>query len=214
MKHWVTSSAAMEDYRNKSRFLYGESMGGAVALLLHRKDPTFWDGAVLVAPMCKVLYHTFIVNCHECNLSAGGCWSVGYLQNCRYQRRWNHIRSWLPSWRKWKTSSQSGRSSRPKTSSTLHSRTLWSAKKSVVMNFLYHCLWNNHRWSQIYMKFDTFPELRCCATMSRSGRTNSSTRTSPGWRQLWSFSEPAWMWKIACQRYSNHGLHFNNICFP
>lgn len=29
-------------------------MGGAVALLLHRRDPTFWDGAVLVAPMCKV----------------------------------------------------------------------------------------------------------------------------------------------------------------
>ncbi|CAN6337872.1 unnamed protein product [Urochloa humidicola] len=48
------SICAMEDYRNKSRFLYGESMGGAVALLLHRKDPTFWDGAVLVAPMCKI----------------------------------------------------------------------------------------------------------------------------------------------------------------
>jgi alpha-beta hydrolase superfamily lysophospholipase len=29
-------------------------MGGAVTLLLHRRDPTFWDGAVLVAPMCKV----------------------------------------------------------------------------------------------------------------------------------------------------------------
>jgi alpha-beta hydrolase superfamily lysophospholipase len=44
----------MEGFRNKSRFLYGESMGGAVALLLHRKDPAFWDGAVLAAPMCKV----------------------------------------------------------------------------------------------------------------------------------------------------------------
>uniref|UniRef100_A0A0A9DGM5 Serine aminopeptidase S33 domain-containing protein n=1 Tax=Arundo donax TaxID=35708 RepID=A0A0A9DGM5_ARUDO len=44
----------MEEYRNKSRFLYGESMGGAVALLLHRKDPAFWDGAILVAPMCKI----------------------------------------------------------------------------------------------------------------------------------------------------------------
>lgn len=32
----------------------GESMGGAVALLVHRKKPEFWDGAVLVAPMCKV----------------------------------------------------------------------------------------------------------------------------------------------------------------
>ncbi|CAD6342791.1 unnamed protein product [Miscanthus lutarioriparius] len=44
----------LEEYRGKSRFLYGESMGGAVALLLHRKDPAFWDGAVLVAPMCKI----------------------------------------------------------------------------------------------------------------------------------------------------------------
>ncbi|KAJ6824239.1 caffeoylshikimate esterase-like [Iris pallida] len=43
-----------EEYRGKSRFLYGESMGGAVALLLHRRDPVFWDGAVLVAPMCKI----------------------------------------------------------------------------------------------------------------------------------------------------------------
>ncbi|XP_015688394.2 caffeoylshikimate esterase-like [Oryza brachyantha] len=44
----------LEEYRSKSRFLYGESMGGAVALLLHMKDPTFWDGAILVAPMCKI----------------------------------------------------------------------------------------------------------------------------------------------------------------
>lgn len=29
-------------------------MGGAVALLLHKRDPVFWDGAVLVAPMCKI----------------------------------------------------------------------------------------------------------------------------------------------------------------
>ncbi|KAJ4802119.1 alpha/beta-Hydrolases superfamily protein [Rhynchospora pubera] len=43
-----------EENRRKSRFLYGESMGGAVTLLLHRRDPTFWDGAVLVAPMCKI----------------------------------------------------------------------------------------------------------------------------------------------------------------
>lgn len=30
-------------------------MGGAVALLIHKKDPSFWNGAVLVAPMCKVI---------------------------------------------------------------------------------------------------------------------------------------------------------------
>ncbi|KAL3643460.1 hypothetical protein CASFOL_014275 [Castilleja foliolosa] len=32
----------------------GESMGGAVVLLLHRKKPDYWDMAVLVAPMCKI----------------------------------------------------------------------------------------------------------------------------------------------------------------
>ncbi|GJN32017.1 hypothetical protein PR202_gb20484 [Eleusine coracana subsp. coracana] len=48
------SVSELEEYRNKSRFLYGESMGGAVALMLHQKDPAFWDGAVLVAPMCKI----------------------------------------------------------------------------------------------------------------------------------------------------------------
>lgn len=39
------------------RFLYGESMGGALCLLIHlqqqrHKHP--WDGAILVAPMCKI----------------------------------------------------------------------------------------------------------------------------------------------------------------
>ncbi|KAE8660609.1 Alpha/beta-Hydrolases superfamily protein isoform 2 [Hibiscus syriacus] len=48
------SICAREEYRDKSRFLYGESMGGAVTLLLHKKDPSFWNGAVLVAPMCKI----------------------------------------------------------------------------------------------------------------------------------------------------------------
>ncbi|XP_031496577.2 caffeoylshikimate esterase-like [Nymphaea colorata] len=48
------SICATEEYCEKSRFVYGESMGGAVALLLHRKDPSFWNGAVLVAPMCKI----------------------------------------------------------------------------------------------------------------------------------------------------------------
>ncbi|KAJ1286125.1 hypothetical protein BS78_03G328800 [Paspalum vaginatum] len=40
--------------RGKKRFLYGVSMGGSVALLLHRKAPDYWDGAILLAPMCKV----------------------------------------------------------------------------------------------------------------------------------------------------------------
>ncbi|XP_018460345.2 caffeoylshikimate esterase-like [Raphanus sativus] len=51
---YYTSISAKEEYKEKSRFLYGESMGGAVALLLHKKDPSFWNGAILVAPMCKI----------------------------------------------------------------------------------------------------------------------------------------------------------------
>uniref|UniRef100_A0A1D1ZFF7 Monoglyceride lipase n=1 Tax=Anthurium amnicola TaxID=1678845 RepID=A0A1D1ZFF7_9ARAE len=51
---YFTSICEMPENRGKQRFLLGESMGGAVTLLLHRKKPTFWDGAVLVAPMCKI----------------------------------------------------------------------------------------------------------------------------------------------------------------
>ncbi|KAG0483873.1 hypothetical protein HPP92_011957 [Vanilla planifolia] len=47
--------------RRLPKFLYGESMGGALCLLLHlrQKDLNFtpdldWAGAVLVAPMCKI----------------------------------------------------------------------------------------------------------------------------------------------------------------
>lgn len=36
-------------------FLFGQSMGGAVALKVHLKQPDAWNGAILVAPMCKVL---------------------------------------------------------------------------------------------------------------------------------------------------------------
>ncbi|XP_031254292.1 caffeoylshikimate esterase-like isoform X4 [Pistacia vera] len=52
-KHF-TEICEREENRGKMRFLLGESMGGAMALLLHRKKPDFWNGAVLVAPMCKV----------------------------------------------------------------------------------------------------------------------------------------------------------------
>ncbi|CAA2987862.1 Hypothetical predicted protein [Olea europaea subsp. europaea] len=48
------SICGQEEYWGKRRFLYGESMGGAVSLLIHKRDPAFWHGAVLVAPMCKI----------------------------------------------------------------------------------------------------------------------------------------------------------------
>ncbi|KAJ8543287.1 hypothetical protein K7X08_005810 [Anisodus acutangulus] len=46
--------STQEEYREKTRFLYGESMGGAMALLIHKKDPSFWNGVLPVAPMCKI----------------------------------------------------------------------------------------------------------------------------------------------------------------
>nr|VDD10884.1 unnamed protein product [Brassica rapa] len=46
--------AEMGENPKKKKFLMGESMGGAVVLLLHRKKPEFWEGAILIAPMCKI----------------------------------------------------------------------------------------------------------------------------------------------------------------
>ncbi|OAY71912.1 Caffeoylshikimate esterase, partial [Ananas comosus] len=51
---YFMSVCEKHENKKKLRFLLGESMGGAVALLLHRKEPTYWNGAVLVAPMCKI----------------------------------------------------------------------------------------------------------------------------------------------------------------
>ncbi|KAK4284241.1 hypothetical protein QN277_001100 [Acacia crassicarpa] len=45
------------ELRSLRSFLFGQSMGGAVALKMHLKQPTAWDGAILVAPMCKIADH-------------------------------------------------------------------------------------------------------------------------------------------------------------
>lgn len=42
------------EIRGLPRFLFGQSMGGAIALKALLKKPKEWDGIVLVAPMCKV----------------------------------------------------------------------------------------------------------------------------------------------------------------
>ncbi|XP_073294441.1 caffeoylshikimate esterase-like isoform X1 [Primulina huaijiensis] len=42
------------DIRSLPSFLFGQSMGGAVALKVHLKQHDLWSGAVLVAPMCKI----------------------------------------------------------------------------------------------------------------------------------------------------------------
>lgn len=52
-EHFTNISERREN-RKKMRILMGESMGGAMVLRLHRKKPDYWDGAVLIAPMCKI----------------------------------------------------------------------------------------------------------------------------------------------------------------
>lgn len=42
------------EYHGLPSFLFGESMGGAVVLKVHFKQPDAWNGAILVAPMCKI----------------------------------------------------------------------------------------------------------------------------------------------------------------
>lgn len=41
-------------YQDVPSFLLGESMGGAIALNIHFKQPAAWNGAALIAPLCKV----------------------------------------------------------------------------------------------------------------------------------------------------------------
>ncbi|XP_062205617.1 caffeoylshikimate esterase isoform X2 [Phragmites australis] len=42
------------EHRGLPSFLFGQSMGGAVALKVHFKQPNEWNSAILVAPMCKI----------------------------------------------------------------------------------------------------------------------------------------------------------------
>ncbi|XP_060672573.1 caffeoylshikimate esterase isoform X2 [Ziziphus jujuba] len=42
------------EYSTLPSFLFGQSLGGAVALKIHLKQPNAWNGAILVAPMCKI----------------------------------------------------------------------------------------------------------------------------------------------------------------
>lgn len=43
-----------EEYAGKPSYLLGESMGGAVSILVTRRDPSRWSGLVLVAPMVRI----------------------------------------------------------------------------------------------------------------------------------------------------------------
>lgn len=43
-----------DEFRYIPKFLYGESLGGAICLLIHFREPDEWNGAILAAAMCKI----------------------------------------------------------------------------------------------------------------------------------------------------------------
>ncbi|GMH05419.1 hypothetical protein Nepgr_007259 [Nepenthes gracilis] len=51
---FFNSIKQLPQFQNLPTFLYGESMGGAICLLIHLKKPNDFLGAVLIAPMCKI----------------------------------------------------------------------------------------------------------------------------------------------------------------
>ncbi|GFP85312.1 caffeoylshikimate esterase [Phtheirospermum japonicum] len=53
----MVGNAENPKFNKLPSFLFGQSMGGAVALKVHLKQPKSWSGAVLVAPMCKTKYN-------------------------------------------------------------------------------------------------------------------------------------------------------------
>ncbi|XP_024011914.1 caffeoylshikimate esterase isoform X2 [Eutrema salsugineum] len=53
IEHYSTIKENPE-FSSLPSFLFGQSMGGAVSLKIHFKQPNAWTGAVLVAPMCKI----------------------------------------------------------------------------------------------------------------------------------------------------------------
>ncbi|KAI3498812.1 hypothetical protein L1887_34597 [Cichorium endivia] len=53
---FFTSIVNSTDFKDKNlpKFLFGESMGGAICLLIELNKPKFFNGAILIAPMCKI----------------------------------------------------------------------------------------------------------------------------------------------------------------
>lgn len=56
---WSAQVKSRAEFAGMATFLFGESMGGAIALDVHRREreagtPSTWSGCMLLAPMCKV----------------------------------------------------------------------------------------------------------------------------------------------------------------
>lgn len=51
---FFNSVSETDEFSGIPKFLYGESLGGAICLLIHFREPTKWNGAILAAAMCKI----------------------------------------------------------------------------------------------------------------------------------------------------------------
>lgn len=51
---FFNSIKELQEFQSIPSFLFGESMGGAISLLIHFKNPNLFKGAILIAPMCRI----------------------------------------------------------------------------------------------------------------------------------------------------------------
>ena len=67
-------------YQDVPSFLLGESMGGAIDLNIHFKQPAAWNGAALIAPLCKVYLLVFKLTRIFLLLNPYVCTLTGFLE--------------------------------------------------------------------------------------------------------------------------------------
>lgn len=93
---WLNSITENPEFRTLPCFLFGESLGGAVALKMHLKQPNAWSGACLVAPMCKVYFQaeTFYRLC----LHSFSFISIDQSTSFRSLMTWFHPGYWSKFW--------------------------------------------------------------------------------------------------------------------
>ncbi|KAM0979874.1 hypothetical protein ACFX13_015935 [Malus domestica] len=69
-----TNVKGRSEVKGLSFFVMGESMGGAISLKIHLKEPDKWDGVIVVAPMCKDTQRkTFVKSVFYCTGSVLDC---------------------------------------------------------------------------------------------------------------------------------------------
>lgn len=71
--------AGRPEIRGLPHFILGQSMGGAVALKVHLKEPREWDGVVLVSPMCKVTPSSLLTDAYSTPFNWLTCWTPIFI---------------------------------------------------------------------------------------------------------------------------------------